>query len=140
MDWLLLVAIFTIAVIVALSLMQFFEFRSKYIVSCSFIGILLMLFSSDICLVVCKESKISCWFLIGFIFLEDILAIIFCYITKRLKANVVIALAVSALVCLAIPTISSIVNCKQDICKFVMGGFFNTAANLIAVVLINLLK
>nr|CAH8864020.1 unnamed protein product [Trichobilharzia regenti] len=51
MDWLLIVAIFTMVVIVALSLMLFFEFRIKFIVSCSLIGLLLMLFSSDICLV-----------------------------------------------------------------------------------------
>ncbi|CAH8865253.1 unnamed protein product, partial [Trichobilharzia szidati] len=60
-----------------------------------------LLWSAQIILMCCNFKQ-PCYILIGFIFLEDFLTIIFCSLTKRFKKGVAIAILCISVACFVV--------------------------------------
>ncbi|CAH8863917.1 unnamed protein product [Trichobilharzia szidati] len=109
MDWWYVIAIICIATVSVLSLTLFFKYRRNWKIARIFLALLLLPWSAGVCLAVCKDTGLKCAILINFTILEDVLTIIFLYMTKRLKVHVAIALSVLSIIC---PVIASFNFCR----------------------------
>ncbi|CAH8821874.1 unnamed protein product [Trichobilharzia szidati] len=139
-----IVAIICILVAVALVSILFFKFKHKLLVTRLIIAILLSLCSACICLAVCGKSELTdeiwCPLLISFTILEDIVTIIFIFLTRRLKMKVEIALWTLSLVSVVIAIVLTVVGCDKNICAVIAGGFFNTTLSLITIIFADMFK
>ncbi|CAH8865831.1 unnamed protein product [Trichobilharzia szidati] len=133
-----IVAIVCIVLVPVFSLILYFVFKRNWKIACIFLGIVLSLLSAYICLTFYENTYD--FFLIGITILEDMLAVIFIYLTKKLKVNVSIVLWVLSLTCLVTAIVLVFVPCKRTVCKILSGFFFNTALSLITVILADMLK
>nr|CAH8865722.1 unnamed protein product [Trichobilharzia regenti] len=129
---------------VALITILLLRFKLKFLVVCVLTAILLSLSSACIVLAVCENVKlneaIGCPILIAFTVLEDVLTIIFIFLTKRLNLKVVIVLWSLSLASLVTATVLIVVGCDEDVCAVLEGGFFNSLLSLITVIFADLLK
>nr|CAH8822045.1 unnamed protein product [Trichobilharzia regenti] len=87
-----------LVLIVLLCLLLFFKFRNNLPVALILIGIIIVLWSTNIVAICCDFEKKYWCILLVFIILEDLITIIFCIIIKRFKQQVMLfLLSLSAL-------------------------------------------
>ncbi|CAH8865213.1 unnamed protein product, partial [Trichobilharzia szidati] len=79
-----------LVLIVLLCLLLFYKFRNNLQVALMLIGIIIVLWSTNILFICCDFKQGNWYILLVFIILEDLLTIIFCIFIKRLKLVVMI--------------------------------------------------
>uniref|UniRef100_A0AA85J1X9 Uncharacterized protein n=1 Tax=Trichobilharzia regenti TaxID=157069 RepID=A0AA85J1X9_TRIRE len=139
--WVDYVAVSCWALIVLLSLLLFFKFRNNLPVALFLIGIIIVLWSANIFSMCCNKYEKNCFILLGFIVLEDLLTIVFCFFTyKRLKLKVIIVMMLLS-TAFVITGIVLFFLGKDDPMFFeITGGFWNTALDMVAIGIASFLK
>nr|CAH8819956.1 unnamed protein product [Trichobilharzia regenti] len=121
-----------IVLIMILCIIPIFTFRNNLKISLFLIGIIIVLFSANICFVCCKELGSECFILLGFIVLEDVLTIIFCILTRRFKPAVSIVLLYLSMAFMTTGWVLLALGRKQGILIYLVAGFWNTSLVLAA--------
>ncbi|CAH8865857.1 unnamed protein product [Trichobilharzia szidati] len=95
-------------------------------------GIIILLWSLDIILLCCDNFKYPCYILIGFIILEDLLTIIFCFLTKRLIRVVEFTMLSISLACFIAVIIIYFLKRDEPLWLTLAGGLWNTSVILVS--------
>nr|CAH8865710.1 unnamed protein product [Trichobilharzia regenti] len=101
----------------------------------------LALWSANIYFTCCNmHNNSECYFLIGFITLEDLLTIIFCVLIKRLKKTVVTVLLSMSTAFLITGVVLFFVDRNNHLLSELAGGFWNTSVAILALLYASFLK
>nr|CAH8865120.1 unnamed protein product [Trichobilharzia regenti] len=133
-------AVTSIAILFVIILILSLKYCLNWRIERIFLAILLLLWSSEVCLVDCKVICLKCSYLFMFTILEGLLMIIIFFMRRRLKIIVAIVLAVLSMICAVFLVVLTFIPWYEDLCKMMAGGFLNTSMCLMIVVAANQLK
>nr|CAH8865716.1 unnamed protein product [Trichobilharzia regenti] len=140
-EWIDYAQVACLVMALALCILHFFKFRSNLKLALTLIAITLALWSANIYFTCCNmHNNSECYFLIGFITLEDLLTIIFCVLIKRLKKTVVTVLLSMSTAFLITGVVLFFVDRNNHLLSELAGGFWNTSVAILALLYASFLK
>ncbi|CAH8865855.1 unnamed protein product [Trichobilharzia szidati] len=139
-QWTAYAAITCLVWTVILCVFLFLVFKNNLRISLILIGIIIVLWSAAICFMYCQGPDIKCYFLLGFVILEDLLTIIACIYVKRFKPVVIIVLISVSIAFLITGAVLFFLDMRQLKYSELIGAFWNTTVAILALVFASSLK
>ncbi|CAH8821804.1 unnamed protein product [Trichobilharzia szidati] len=139
-QWTAYAAITCLVWTVILCVFLFLVFKNNLRISLILIGIIIALWSGAICFTYCRGPDFKCYFLLGFVILEDLLTIIACIYVKRFKPVVIIVLISVSIAFLITGAVLFFLEMRQMKYSELAGGLWNTAVAILVLVFASSLK
>nr|CAH8862333.1 unnamed protein product [Trichobilharzia regenti] len=140
LGWQEYTAIACVVLILVFSILLCCEIKHSVIIGLIMTGIMIGLCSAIIYHLCCKKSLTNCYFLLGFIILEDLLTFILCILTRRFKRAVFIVFILLSVAFVITGGLLLFFVGDDELWVSLAGGFFNTAIDVAALCLVSSLK
>ncbi|CAH8866039.1 unnamed protein product [Trichobilharzia szidati] len=139
-QWKAYAAITCLVLTMILCILLFFKFINNVKIALILIGFIIVLWSASICFMCCRRPNFKCYFLLGFVIVEDLLTIIACIYVKRFKLVVIIVLVSLSMAFLITGAVLFYLYMREMKYSELAGGLWNTAVAILVLVFASSLK